>query len=177
MLLANGCYFISFANKIHLQPLLFSFERSAVTKVTLDQFLDRLKEIQLCRGAIWSFPVSHNFCGSLLHFLAFQSLFWGWKQSWSHCCSLRLCSSIFSAPTFHNCISLSGSALHRNLLFIYLLWALHAPDLPILCTFLEAVQQLLDPAFQLLFPNEFATSRHYSELALNCKYWSSSSEW
>lgn len=42
MLLVIGHYFISFANKIHLQSLLFSYKRSAVAKVTLDQFLDRL---------------------------------------------------------------------------------------------------------------------------------------
>lgn len=47
MFLVIGHYFISFASKIHLQSLLFSYKRSAVTKVTLDQFLDRLNRFMV----------------------------------------------------------------------------------------------------------------------------------
>lgn len=74
-------------------------------------------------------------------------------------------------------VSVSVAQHCTEIFFSFICWEPFMHHIyPFYAHFPEAVQQLLDPPFQLLFPNEFATSRHYSELALNCKYWSSSSE-
>lgn len=52
----------------------------------------------------------------------------------------------------HDCISLTGSALHSKL--SVRLFAVSSFCIINCMHIMKAVQQLLDPAFQLLFPNE-----------------------